>query len=100
MEKVAALREELIARTRDVRNLMEERNELKEILLRRQREFDDFRKRVANGGMAPPPAAAAPPPARPRVPPTLMGRSWSFQVLCFFVFLVLEVMDWCENVFG
>jgi hypothetical protein len=55
-EYAAALREELTARTRDVRTLAEEVTELKELLLRRQREFDNFRRRggTGNAGAAPP----------------------------------------------
>jgi hypothetical protein len=58
LEQAAALREELTARIRDVRTLAEEVTQLKELLLRRQREFDNFRRRGATGN------AGAAPPAR------------------------------------
>ena len=100
MEQAAALREELITRTRDVRNLMEERNELKENLLRRQRELDNFRKRVGNRGMVPPPAGAAPPITAPRVAPALMGRWWSIQVLFYFFGVLALAADGLVHLFG
>lgn len=76
MEQAAALREELTARTRDVRVLVEELADCKALLLRRQREYDALRQR---------------PPARSGVsgsPAPVMGHWWLVQVSLLVVGLV------------
>jgi hypothetical protein len=75
-EQAAALREELTARTRDVRVLVEELADCKALLLRRQREYDALRKK--------PPAA---PGASGRLAP-VMGDWWLVQVSLFGLGLV------------
>lgn len=92
LEQAAALREELTARTRDVRTLAGDLKGCKELLQRRERENDALRRRTASAPSSPAPRCVC-----GGVAP-VMGDSWVFQVLFLLAGLGAVVATWVLTV--